>query len=101
MVNKIIWSALAENQLEQIYEQHIKRSSLKAAKKVVNQIVGEVNLLIEEPFLGSVVETLHRDKVSYRTLIANQYKVIYTVDEAKDLIKVATVFNARRYPIMK
>ncbi|TYP74274.1 type II toxin-antitoxin system RelE/ParE family toxin [Aquimarina intermedia] len=100
MVNKIIWSALAENQLEQVYEQHIKRSSLKAAKKVIHTIIGEVNLLIEEPFLGSVEESLQRDKITYRSLTANQYKIIYTVDEAKDLIKIATVYNTRRDPVI-
>ncbi|MFL1896235.1 type II toxin-antitoxin system RelE/ParE family toxin [Aquimarina sp. 2-A2] len=101
MINKIIWSTLAENQLEQVYEQHIKRSSLKAAKKVIHTIIGEVNLLIEEPFLGSVEESLQRDKITYRSLTANQYKIIYTVDETKDLIKIATVYNSRRDPISK
>ncbi|WP_378187626.1 type II toxin-antitoxin system RelE/ParE family toxin [Aquimarina sp. W85] len=100
MIHKIIWSAMAESQLEQLYEQHIKRSSLKAGKKVVSQIIGEVNMLIEEPYLGTVVEPLKRDKIVYRKLTANQYNLLYTVDETKDLIKIATVFNSRRYPVI-
>ncbi len=49
---KIIWSAFAESQLDEIYDYYEKKASSTVATKLVKDIIKEPKKLIKSPFLG-------------------------------------------------
>ena len=98
MVNKVIWSEFAESQLDEIFDHYEKKASIRVAKKLVNDIINEPNRLIKSPLIGQKEELLKERKTSYRYLVFKSYKIIYSVDEEKGIIKIADVFNTHQYP---
>ncbi|SDH07608.1 type II toxin-antitoxin system RelE/ParE family toxin [Psychroflexus sediminis] len=99
MALKIIWSELAESELDDIYEFYEKIASIKVAKKLVNAIINEPNKLIKTPEIGEKEPFLKHREIEYRYLVFRNYKLIYSVDYKKGCIKIADVFDTRQNPI--
>lgn len=99
MAFKIIWSEFAESQLDEIYEYYKKDVSPVIAKKFLKGIINEPNRLLKTPLIGQVEELLKHRKMSYRYLIFKNYKLIYSVDMDKELIKISDVFDTRQNPL--
>ena len=68
-------------------------------KKIVKGIIKEPSKLITTPLAGQEEELLKHRKIQYRYIIYNNYKVIYSVEKEKGLIKIADVFDTRQNPI--
>ena len=98
MVLKIIWSAFAETQLDEIYEYYEKEVNSKDATKLVMGIINEPKKLIKAPFIGQKEELLMERQIQYRYLVFKNYKLIYSVDEQNGFIKIADVFDTRQNP---
>jgi plasmid stabilization system protein ParE len=81
MILKIIWSAFAETQLDEIYEYYEKKASSIVATKIVKGIIKESEKLIKASFIGQEEELLKERKIHYRYLVFKNYKLIYSVDE--------------------
>ncbi|MFC4632411.1 type II toxin-antitoxin system RelE/ParE family toxin [Dokdonia ponticola] len=98
MVLKIIWSAFAETQLNEIYTYYEKKASPRIARKIVRGIINEPKKLIKTPHIGQEEELLKQRKNQYRYLVFKNYKLIYSVDVENGFIKIADVFDTRQYP---
>jgi plasmid stabilization system protein ParE len=95
---KIIWSEFAVTQLDEIYIYYEKKASTKIAKKLVHGIINESKKLIKSPLIGQEEELLKERETEYRYLVFKNYKLIYSVDNQKGLIKIADVFDTRQNP---
>ncbi|EPR70415.1 hypothetical protein ADIWIN_3771 [Winogradskyella psychrotolerans RS-3] len=96
MAFKIIWSELAEIQLDEIYKFYENKAGSNSAKKHLKWIINETNKLIHAPQIGQEEELLKHKKNLYRYLIFKNYKVIYSLDLENRFIKIADVFDTRQ-----
>jgi len=96
---EVIWSDFAETQLDIIFDYYAENATLKVSKQIIQEILAEPNKLIENPEIGQVEDLLLNREIKYRYLICKNYKIIYSVDQVQNLIKVADVFDTRQNPI--
>lgn len=66
---KIIWSAFAETQLDQIYDYYEKEVNSRVATKLIKGIINETKKLIKAPFIGQEEEMLKEREIHYRYLV--------------------------------
>jgi len=95
---KIIWSDFSETQLDEIFEYYEKKASVRVATKIVTGIIEESEKLIKASFIGQEEELLKEREILYRYLVFKNYKLIYSVDEENEFIKIADVFDTRQNP---
>ena len=95
---KIIWSEFAESQLDKIYRYYENNASSQIALKLIKGIINAPNNLLKESNIGQVEELLQERKIQYRYLVFKNYKLIYSVNKANGLIRVADVFDTRQNP---
>jgi len=95
---KVIWSDFSETQLDEIYEYYEKKASSRVATKIVTGIIKESEKLIKASFIGQEEELLKEREIQYRYLVFKNYELIYSVDDQKELIKIADVFDTRQNP---
>lgn len=88
MAFKINWSAFFEVQSDEIYEYYEKHASLRVATKIVNEIIQESEKLIKASFIGHQEQLLKERKTQYRYLVTRDIKLIYSVDEKTNLLKL-------------
>ena len=98
MAYKIIWSAFAETQLDEIYEYYEMKVSSRVASKLVKGIINEPNKLLKATFIGQEEELLKERAILYRYLVFKNYKIIYSIDQENGFIKIADVFDTRQNP---
>ena len=99
MAFKIIWSAFAEQQIDEIFIYYKSRAGIKVASKIVKAILRKPNLLLNNHHIGTLEPHLDGRPEQYKYLITTNYKIIYAVDKDKELIKVVDVFDTRQNPI--
>jgi len=95
---EVIWSKFAENQLDEIFEYYEENASERVAIEMVIGLLNEPERLKKDPFIGEKEELLKERKTSYRYLVFKSYKIIYSVDEENNLIKIADVFPTKQKP---
>ena len=94
MVQQIIWSKEAENNLLEI-KQYIAQDSVLYAEKIVKGIVEKIQTLISHPEQGMLV--LKSNNISYRRLLYKSYRIIYFYRQS--IIYVVAIFHqARQIP---
>ncbi|SFC14557.1 Plasmid stabilization system protein ParE [Zunongwangia mangrovi] len=98
MFSRVIWSSFAENQLDEIFEYYKANAGKNVATKLVRKIILESEKLKNSPFIGQKESRLANKKIVYRYLVYKSYKIIYSVSEKEDLIKIADIFDTRQYP---
>lgn len=96
MAFKINWSAFFEVQFDEIYEYYEKHASLRVATKIVNEIIQELEKLIKASFIGHQEQLLKERKTQYRYLVTRDNKLIYSVDEKNEIIKIAELLDTRQ-----
>jgi len=96
---EIYWSEWAENQLDEIYDFYQKKASQSIATKLVTGIIEATQVLVETPNAGQEEELLKERGTKYRYLVYRNYKIIYSVDQKNEWIKIADVFDTRQNPI--
>ena len=96
---KVIWSYFAEEKIDEIFEYYKTEAGLRIAKKLLSSLIEAPDILIDNPHVGQIEELLMERKEKYRYLLHKNYKIIYSVDEENELIKVADVFDTRQNPI--
>lgn len=95
---EVIWSEFAEFQLDEIFNYYKEEASLEIATKLVRDLINESNKLGKSPYIGQKELRLAQRKTQYRYLVHKHYKIIYSVDEENELVKIADVFDTRQYP---
>lgn len=93
-----IWSELAENELDKIYDYYEKEVSIEIAKKIAIGNIKEKEKLIKPPLIAQEEQLLSQRKLNYRYLIYENYKIIYHVDLNNEFIKISDVFDTPQNP---
>ncbi|HZJ35694.1 MAG TPA: type II toxin-antitoxin system RelE/ParE family toxin, partial [Gillisia sp.] len=75
-----------------------KKVSLKFAISFVDGIIDETIGLEKNPYIGQVEPTLAKKSQTFRYLIYKNYKIIYWINEKKNRIDIANVFDTRQDP---
>lgn len=86
MLEKVIWSKLAELQLDEIYKFYLHETNIKIASKLIRGIIKSPNKLLKSPYIGQTENSLVHRKTKYRYLVYKNYKIIYSIDEKNNLI---------------
>ena len=91
---KVIWSKIAEHDLERIIE-YISTDSPSNALKVLTKIKMKSSALYRLPERGRIVPELHEFNIlQYREIIIDPWRVIYKVAGKK--VFVVSVIDSRR-----
>ena len=98
MEYRIIWSNFAEYQLDEIYNHYAKEVNIKNAQRILFKIRDKVEVLIKNPLIGEKEKLLSDRKQNYRRLIVTNYKIIYSVNEEIETIKIVDIFDTRQNP---
>ncbi|MCF8355688.1 MAG: type II toxin-antitoxin system RelE/ParE family toxin [Melioribacteraceae bacterium] len=88
---KVIWSPLAVERLEDIYD-YIAQDNITAASDLTENIFTKVESLLENPNMGRVVPESNRENI--RELFEGEYRIIYRVE--KSYISVLTIRNFKQ-----
>jgi len=96
---KILWSQFAENEIDKIYDYYLQKAGIRVAKKIVKEIITEPNKLVKGTFSTQIEDLLIDRENKYYYLTCNNYKIIYCIDEEKNLIKISDIFDTRQNPI--
>jgi plasmid stabilization system protein ParE len=94
----IIWSDFAEKELDLIFEYYKENASLSVAQRLLKGIISTPNRLLKNQLIGQTELQLIDLKNNYRYLVYKHYKIIYSLDNEKRLIKIADVFDTRQKP---
>ena len=96
---KVIWSNFAEEKIDEIYEYYKLEASIRISKNLISNLVDATIILSNNPYVGQIEELLVERGEKYRYLLHKNYKIIYSVDINKGLIKIADIFDTRQNPI--
>jgi len=88
---EIVWTEEALSDLEAIGE-YFERTSPQYASAVVSRLYSSVERLVEYPKIGRKVPEV--DHESLRELIAEDYRIIYQLQEKR--IEIVTVLHSRQ-----
>jgi len=88
---KIIWTEEALERLAEI-EQFIARDSPGRAKRFLNYLIEQAELLQHNPEMGRIVPEISNPKI--REIIARKYRIVYRINENE--IEILTVFEGHR-----
>lgn len=95
---RIIWSAYAKEQLHQIFLYLSKEVNRSFALKYLANIKAFVNVLQLQPYMGQKEELLLSSNKTYRYLVCKNYKIIYSVDEEFNEVRITDIFDCRQNP---
>ncbi len=95
---EIIWSEFAEVQLDKIFQYYRKKAGSKLAFNLLEGILTQSEVLKKSPFIGQKEPLLRNRKIEYRYLLYKNYKIIYSIDQLKEQIKIADIFDTRQFP---
>ncbi|MEI6696001.1 MAG: type II toxin-antitoxin system RelE/ParE family toxin [Bacteroidota bacterium] len=93
---KVLWSDLALNQLEEIFDYFKFKANIKVAKKIVSKIVDRTIQLENNPQIGTNEPLLKNRDKNYRFLVEGNYKIIYFKKD--NYINISSVFDGRQNP---
>jgi toxin ParE1/3/4 len=97
MEMRVVWSALSENQLKEIFDYYSVEANPKTARKIIDKIIGRVSILENNPLAGAKEELLTDYPEDFRYLVESNYKIVYWRKE--DMITIASVFDCRQNPV--
>jgi plasmid stabilization system protein ParE len=93
---QIIWTKRAGGQLESAIRFIYEEQGFHYANLVLQRIHSNVDLLTNNPEIGTVEPLLAHKKTEYRFLVVWSYKIIYRC--ANDKVVISRVFHTSRSP---
>lgn len=94
----VYWTQFAENKLEDIFEYYKFKAGIRVAQTLVNGII-DISLSLEfNASGGQKEELLSERKQDFRYLVFKNYKIIYWIDEFKQIVFISNVFDTRQNP---
>lgn len=87
---KILWSPLAVERLEDIFE-YISNENKVAARKMITKIFKRVETLSKYHERGRIIPEANREEI--REVFEGQYRIIYRVDTKKIFVLTIRNFN--------
>lgn len=88
---KIVWSPLAVERLEEIYN-YISTDNISAAQKMMNSIFKKVETLSKNPKRGRKVPEVNSEEI--REVFEGEYRIIYRIKSKK--IFILTIRNFKQ-----
>jgi len=95
----VFWTEFAEKKLEDIFLYYKNKASLSIAKKLASGIVDSTITLENNPQIGQKEILLEDRPQDFRYLVFKNYKIIYWINNEKQRIEIANVFDCRQNPI--
>lgn len=96
----VFWTEFAKDKLDEIFEYYKRKSkSVKVARKLVDSIIDQTIGLEKQPYIGQKEEHLSDRPQNFRYLVFKSYKIIYWINESKNRIDIAHVFDTRQDPL--
>lgn len=96
----VFWTDFAKDKLDEIFEHYkLKSRSANVARKLVDGIIDHTIGLEKQPYIGQREEPLSDRPQKFRYLVFKSYKIIYWINEPKNRIDIAHVFDTRQDPI--
>ena len=96
---KVTWDELARQNQREILAYGSRTWGKNAARKMRLHIKAEVERLAKFPLIGKVEPLLQGRSLQFRSLVIHEhYKLVYYIDEAKQLIYIAALWDTRREP---
>jgi plasmid stabilization system protein ParE len=93
---KVVWLPKAKIRVKEIHS-YYKEKSKSAADKLKEDIKSSTVPLNNFPQMGALEPVLSDLPVSFRYLIVREnYKIIYYIDEEKEIINIVTVWDCRQ-----
>lgn len=93
---KVVWTNIASEQLEGVFDYYKITASPTIARKLVKSILQKTASLVKQPKKGPRELLLADRQKEYRYIVEGNYKIIYWVDEAA--VHIASVFDTRQNP---
>jgi plasmid stabilization system protein ParE len=88
---EIIWSPLAAERLDKIYE-FIAQDNTSAAQKMVNRIIKKVDTLSKNPERGRKIPELNREEI--REVFEGEYRIIYRIETKR--VSILSIRNFKQ-----
>ncbi|WP_455591435.1 type II toxin-antitoxin system RelE/ParE family toxin [Bacteroides sp.] len=93
------WHRQAEKELIQMAEYCVKEFGKKVADDFLNNIDRQVHLIVAFPEMGKVEPLLEGRQREYRSLVIHElFKLVYYINERKQRIVIADLWDTRREP---
>lgn len=99
MALTIQWTALAEEQLKNIFVYKIQEKNNSSAKRFINKLVSYLDILQFNPYLAKKEKLFIDYPYPIFSLSFNKYKLIFHKDE--DVVTVLSVLDERQFPETK
>ena len=96
---KIYWTDLSKIEMKSIYFFLKIGGNKDIAKKITKEITAEIKLLINQPYIGKIEHLLVGSSKEFRSLIYNNYKILYWINLDKNQIEIWDVFDCRQEPL--
>jgi plasmid stabilization system protein ParE len=93
---KIFWSALAENQLKNIFDYYYEVAGENVATRIITKITERVTILEKNPKAGQREELLKEYTEEFRYLVEGNYKIIYWINS--NIVTISSVFDCQQNP---
>lgn len=96
---KVIVQKAASRQISRVYTYGEQHFGLQAAEKTHARIMETLRLLATNPRLGIAEPLLAGRKREYRSVVVHErFKLVYYIDEAKQVIRIVALWDTRREP---
>lgn len=96
---KIIWSKFSEQQIDDIFSYYQEKSrSYNVTQKIIERILLAPDKLINNPRIGQKEFSLQHKNIDYHYIVESNYKIIYSIDDEKNQVRIVDVFDTRQNP---
>jgi addiction module RelE/StbE family toxin len=89
---QIIWTEMAQYDLQDIYD-YISKDSELYALRLIDKIVERTEILIDHPKTGRVVPEFRNNQI--REVIEGNYRIVYYLEKEEE-VKIVRVFHGAR-----
>ncbi len=94
---KVTLLQTAWRELDEIADIHMQLAGLKSAQKITNKILDKLEMLSEQPYMGSVPKYQFLEEQRFRVLICENYLCFYKI--GADVVEIYHIADGRRdYP---
>jgi addiction module RelE/StbE family toxin len=90
---QIIWTETATSDLREVVR-YIVKDKPEAARKIGMTIIGKIESLIDNPYIGRKVPEKNDNLI--RELILNPYRLIYQINNKMKIIYILRIWHAYR-----
>lgn len=92
----IHWTDFSKNELQNIFSYYIEKASVRVATEITEGIVNETEVLINNPYIGQIEDSLRDRTREFRHLIYGNYKIIYWINLEKNQVEIWDIFDCRQ-----